>query len=243
LLTLAGSRAVRADNFSAGQFTTYGQSDWGLIPTATNVLDDNFAVVYASQGAVLVVGDTANFDLVFTSTLNLENYMPAIGNPGTLTSSRLNPTQTSSGAFGGAVVALSLDVDFSAAGVLAHPAGISFGDLYLTGYDGTSLAGLDGMTVSQLLAIDNRALGDGISDFSIDDLYLVSNPLGAAFSDGQISNFSRDHLTATNPNGDVNPIVTPEPSSLLLWVGLLAVGTLHYWWRRQINHFNLRLSI
>jgi hypothetical protein len=27
--------------------------------------------------------------------------------------------------------------------------------------------------VSQLLAIDNRALGDGISDFSIDDLNLV----------------------------------------------------------------------
>jgi hypothetical protein len=71
LLALVGSRAVRADNFSAGQFITYGQSDWGLIPTATNVLDDNFAVVYASQGAVLVVGDTANFDLVFTSPLDL----------------------------------------------------------------------------------------------------------------------------------------------------------------------------
>jgi hypothetical protein len=204
-------------NFSAGQFTTHGQSHWNIIPTARNVLDDNLAVVYASQGARLVVGDTANFELLFSSPLAVENYLPALGNPGILTTSLLDPTLSGSGVFGGDVVALTLDVDSSAGGLLAHPAGISFGDLYLTGYDGTSVAGLDGKTVSQLLAIDNRALGDGISDFSIDDLNLVSNPLGAAFTDGQITNFSCDHLTSTNPNGGGNPIVTPravEPTSV-----------------------------
>jgi hypothetical protein len=189
------------------------------------------------------VGDPTNFVLVFSGPETVGEYIVSNGIPGPLDSSLLDPLTTTSGVFGGAVVALALDVDYSAAGLLAHPAGIPFGDLYLTGYNGTSLAGLDGMTVSQVLMIDELALGGGPNDFSFDDLNLMSQQLATAFSPEVPLTYADNHLTATNPNGDVNPIVTPEPSSLLLWVGLLAVGTLHYWWRRQINHFNLRLSI
>jgi hypothetical protein len=67
LSALAGSRVARADDFATGQFVSYGQADWVTIGTATHLLENNFSVVYSRIGDELVVGDTANFDLLFSS--------------------------------------------------------------------------------------------------------------------------------------------------------------------------------
>jgi hypothetical protein len=84
LLTLAGSRAVRAHNFSIGECRSYSDVTWGLDPTAGNLLENYFSVVYASRGATLVVGDTSNFDLLFSSPDAALNYMPSFGPAGPL---------------------------------------------------------------------------------------------------------------------------------------------------------------
>jgi hypothetical protein len=56
-----------------------------------------------------------------------------------------------------------------------------FMPLFLTGFDDTPFAGLDGITVSQFLAIDNMALGGGSTSYSINDLKLISTNLNPAF--------------------------------------------------------------
>jgi hypothetical protein len=61
--------------------------------------------------------------------------------------------------FGGNVLALQLDVDFSDAGVLGGTSGLAFGDLRMCNF--TTLSALNGMTVRQYLALVNTLLGGG----------------------------------------------------------------------------------
>ena len=68
-----------------------------------------------------------------------------------------------------AVLALRLDVDFSEAGLLTHPAGVPFGDLILTNMANVQITSslsrdygaFDGLTVRQLLAQMETPLGGG----------------------------------------------------------------------------------
>jgi hypothetical protein len=249
LFALASSQVARADSFSIGEFASYQAADWGDDTTAINLLENDFSVVYSSVGGVLIVGETTNFELVFSGSTALLNYLPSTGAPGPLDSTYVDPLTTSSGIFGGDVVAMALSVDFSAAGALAHPAGIPFGDLYLTGFDAPdtvrnlpALPGLDGMTASQLLTLDDTALGGGSTGgYSIADLAVITNFVSTAFDpDDNFLGFADAHLTTTNPNAGSggNPTPTPEPSSLLLLAsGLLALGMFRYWRRGWVLFF------
>ncbi len=73
----------------------------------------------------------------------VEGYLPASGPPGALNADLLNPVSSSSGEFGGEVVALRINVDFSAAGITQGPGG-PFGALTL----GSTGMSLDGQTVT-----------------------------------------------------------------------------------------------
>lgn len=235
LSVLGGSQVARADGFATGEFVSYGQADWVTIGTATQLLENNFSGVYSHVGAELVVGDTSNFELLFSSAVAVESYLPASGNPGPLDESLLNPFTTSSGVFGGDVVALALDVDFSAAGVLAHPAGTVFGNLFLTGYDGP-LSDLNGMTVNQLLKIEELALSGDPSPIPIAVLQPAVDSLNGAFSNGIVTS-AADHFTVNNQaqgNGSGNTPSVPEPSSLLLLaLGLVPLRLLCFWRRNS----------
>ena len=89
------------------------------------------------------------------------------------------------------------------------------------------------MTVGQVLELDNVALGGGSTGYNLADLETLTADLNGSFFNGSPDAVAQDHLLQPDMiGGGGNPIVTPEPSSLLLWVGLLAVGALHYWWRR-----------
>jgi hypothetical protein len=228
LSSLAGAWICRADSWKTGDMTTYTQADWSNSQVAPFLLN-NYNAVYASTEDVIEIGNPTGFGLIFTNVQQIITYLPSEGPPATLDSSLINPITTASGAFGGDVLALKLNVDFSAAGLLPGSSEIPFGQLVLTGFQGTSFAGLDGITVSQFLALDNLALGGRSTGFSIADLDLLTAQLTGSFFKGYPQTFSQDHLETASTG---NPIVTPEPSSLLLWVGLLAVATLHYWWRR-----------
>ena len=110
----------------------------------------------------------------FTGAEAVTNYLPAVGQGAPLNQDLINPLTTSSGSLGGEVLALRLNLDFSDAGLLGPGLpGIQFSDLILTGFKGTSVAGLEGMTVKQFMVLDNSTLGGGSTGYSIDDLVSV----------------------------------------------------------------------
>jgi hypothetical protein len=171
-----------------GDLTTYTQTDWVVTPASTT-LTDQFNTVYNATGIVQVGG---TFKMTFTDPGPVLAYLPAVGADGPLTSDYADPTSTSSGAFGGDVLALQLDVDFADAGELSGNSGLKFGDLTVCGF-GTD-TDLNGQTVAQVLGIANTALGGGSTTDSIDDLDTIAYDLTSAFSEGTPSSWAQAHL-------------------------------------------------
>jgi hypothetical protein len=177
-----------------GDVITYGQENWGEPVTATNaagLMASNFNALYA---AGLTVGIyPAGSWMLFGDAASLLVYLPAGGAPGALTSNYVNPTNTTSGLFGGEVAALKLNVDFADAGLTLGSSGIPFGDLTLCGF--TDLADLNGLSLRQFLAVVNIALGGGSAPYAIDpDLASVTFDVDPSFRAGIPTQFAQDHL-------------------------------------------------
>ncbi len=146
---------------------TFGQGAWGQVPNGSNVgqlLADWFSTVYPSGVEVGIPG-AGGYSMIFSSALRVQNYLPAggAGGPAALTADMTGAiTSTSSRVFGGQVLALRLNVDFSAENITA---GDYFGSFVLTSdadtLSGTDSLSLDGLTVAQILAVANIALGNG----------------------------------------------------------------------------------
>ena len=223
-LSLFFVSAARADTWSAGAFTTYDQTEWGDSAGAAGMLlQAEYGSVYASTGDLFHIGIVSpGFFLEFTSAFHLDEFLPANGAVGPLVTDLANPTTTSAGIFAGEVAGLKLNIDFSAAGLLPGTSGLHFGDLVLTGMTGTD-SGLNGLTVSQFLSLDDMALGGAATGFTITDLDIELAELNNAFDDGTVgSSFAQDHLVA--PGSSVG---VPEPPTLLLAVvGFLAAAIL-----------------
>jgi hypothetical protein len=181
-----------------GDITTYGEVGWSVDPGY--VLRTNFDSIYARQGGVEVgIPGKGGYSIRFSSAAHVIDYLPAIGPLRPLDadvvdppSSLINPTSTSSGAFGGIVLALRLNIDLSDAGVLRSNTGLRFGDLRLCNY--TRLTSLNGMTVRNLSALANTLLGGGSNGYTIDDITEVAGQLGEAFLNGVPNPFAQDHI-------------------------------------------------
>ena len=238
LLTLACAGATKADTFQNGQFVTYAQSAWVGLPTASALLAADFSSVYAPNGFVTVGLPNTGFTMTFNSPSFMLVYLPAGGSPSPLTSNVINPSTTSAGSFGGDVLALALNVDFNNAGFLKGTSNILFGNLVLTNF-GSTLSGLNGLTVSQFLADANTCLGGGSCLYSISTMDTVTAQINGSF-EGQpgisIPPGTPDSFALTNLAlpGSVTP--TPEPSSaLLLAFGVLGLGIFHFKRRSSAN--------
>jgi len=133
---------------------TYTQGGWGSTPHGNNpgwLLESNFNSVYL--GGSVTIGGTQS--LTFESAAAIKDYLPMGGTPSALTSSAVNPTDRSNGggSFAGQVLALQLNVDFSAADKFgaAH-----FGDFTVSD---PSCYGGGSPTVSEVLEDANLLLG------------------------------------------------------------------------------------
>lgn len=178
--------------WSNGDLTTYPQAAWGMGGSADNILQNNYAAVYASVNYIFLIGSASGFTAQWTDSSILGKYMPAGGTAAALDANTVDATSTSSGIFGGNVAALKLNVDFGDVGILTGSTTLKFGDLTLCGL--TTLAGLNGTTVRGFLGVANMALGGGSAGYSISDLNVVAAQLDAAFSGGTVSTFAQTSL-------------------------------------------------
>ena len=187
-----------------GDLITYNQDNWGTLGTpASNLLGAHFFSVFLNGYAEIGLPSLTGYSAIFGSANAVVNYLPATGVPGPLGTDLSDPTSTSSGVFGGHVLALKLDVDFADAGHLTGASGLVFGDLRLCGLGQVAYLGwsYNDMTVRQFLAEMNTALGGGpvlgenAPDFSTFDAlaYLTEN-VTSAFEGGVPSQFAQDHI-------------------------------------------------
>jgi len=176
-----------------GEFCTYTQGGWGSRPSGNNpgsILAKNFSNIY-SKGVEVGIPGISGYSMKFTSARHIELYLPAGRIPNRLNRDYINPLSTTSGVFGGQVLALQLNVDFSAAGITQGSGG-PVGDLRLCNF-GTSL---EGKTVSEILRIANTALGGGAlpSGFTYSTLNNLVDNLNMAFDNCKPSAWARKHM-------------------------------------------------
>jgi len=214
VLLLACAGAANADIWHNGDLTTYSQSSWGSDPSfdaGAALLVASYDTVYAGTFGLVSVGSTSRFTMTFADAASVLRYLPGIGVFAPLNSSAFNPIQTASGGFGGEVLGLQFNVDFSDAGFLPGASGIRFGDLVLENF--STLTVLNGLTVRQFLGDANTLLGGGSSIVTIAGLDTTVGELNGSFFNGTPSAFAQQHLVA--PTSAV-----PEPSSLRLVIAV-----------------------
>ena len=238
---------AHATTFTEGEFVTFGQIEWGETPVGSNVgtiLENHYNAVFGPSQLVEVgIPGPAGFSMIFDSSDAVDDYLTAFGTPGPLTADLLDPASSASGAFGGDVLALTLNVAFSDDHLLAHPAGVPFGDLVFQNLDtfaaevggsvGPEIAELDGMSVRQGLAEADLVLGgDTTTPFTVDDMADLAQSTNMSFDSGLLSTFAMEHLAFP---ASATPTV-PEPSTwAMLLIGFAGLGFVRYRARRSGN--------
>ena len=230
-------RFPHASTFTNGEFVAFGQIDWGQTPAGDNagtLLENHYDSVFApSEQLEVGIPGPAGFSILFDNPDDVSAYLPAIGMSGPLTTDLLDPASSASGAFGGEVLALVVNVAFSDAGVLAHPSDVPFGDLVFQNLDPSTLASagrgsdfgpevaeLNGLTVRDLLSQANLLLGGAASPFDLDDIAALVSDVNMTFDSGIVSTF--DEFLAL-PSSTTPAI--PEPSTwAMLLIGLAGLG-------------------
>ncbi|MCI0503671.1 LamG domain-containing protein, partial [Candidatus Micrarchaeota archaeon] len=156
-----------------GDFCTYTQGGYGAPqqgkPRA--ILFNNFASVYPSG---MVVGDEGGADndrfymMNFTSAQAVNNYLPQGGTAGYLNADLVNPTNSSSGIFGGQLTAALLNLKFDDAGIISaryEPGAL--GGLHFKQCEKYNIhPALVGKTVNEVIAMSNCAIQSGVIDLT-----------------------------------------------------------------------------
>lgn len=174
--------------WSTGDMTTATQNSWGdPNGNMASLLGANFTGVF---GASIVIGGTST--ATFTDALAVLNYLPATGPAGPLTGNVQDPSTTSSGELGGEVLALKLNVDFSAASVLTSA--VPLGNLRICNF--SLLSAINGQTVNQFLTTANLLLGGGAAPFGPSSAAAVARLINSAFVGGVPSTFAQTNLVA-----------------------------------------------
>ena len=184
--------------WSNGDMRTYNQAAWGNASSdAGSLMALQFSQMYGANA--LMVGEVNR--MTFTSASSVDTYLPASGTPGTLSGSLTNPVSSPAGEFGGQVVTLTLNVDFSDADFLAANSSVPLGDLVIHNF--SLVPQVNGMTVREFLDMANIIIGGGSAVIGASTASAVANQLNNAFIGGTPSQFALDHLKRGWRNGDM----------------------------------------
>ena len=178
-------------------FLTYGQADWADNSVAEALLQDDYDLYGLYLGDPIVGSYPGGAWMYFADGDDVINYLPATGTPAPLNADLDNPTSSASGVFGGDVVALVLNINFSDAGYLARHLDVPFGDLVLHNLPRkpNGLPQLNGLTVRQFSAIVNSVLGGGVyGTYTVSNLDSVAASVNGAFPNGAASAFATNNL-------------------------------------------------
>jgi hypothetical protein len=144
-----------------GDFSTFDQSGYQNKgkPQGYLILLANWSTVYPP--GTVSVGD--HFKMTFTSAEAIGIYLPdekTAKEGDVLTANLTNPTSTSSKDFGGHVLALRLNVDCSAAGIMP----VGFGNVLLANLVDGSYNGSLKLTAAQAAALNGHTIGEILAD-------------------------------------------------------------------------------
>ncbi|HJU72905.1 MAG TPA: hypothetical protein VJ717_04100 [Gemmatimonadaceae bacterium] len=193
-----------------GALISYTQASWGdPLAAGGQQLIANYDAVYVATFGVVEIGipGAAGFSTLFTSSGPILNYLPSSGPAAPLDADLADPTASASGIFGGEVLALRFNIDFSDAGYTLGTSPVRIGDLALCGLTG-SLAALSGISVRAFISIANTALGGGATPFSISDLNNTAFDINRAFVDGVPSTFAQQHLFPNGCSWHIGEVIT-----------------------------------
>lgn len=215
-----------AQTFQNNDFITWSQIGWS---NQGSELGQDFNTVFASTGDLMEIGipGSAGNSIIFDDPKYVVAFLPAIFPAGVLTTDLLDPAVSSSGAYGGEVVALTLNVAFSDAGLLKGNLNLAFGDLVLKGLTG-DLAFANGLSVRQVLADANTVVGGGAepnSSVTLTDMFTLTNDIDMSFNGGPVSTFATQNFVypaTTMSAPEVDP--TMMSGAALLLIGALAVA-------------------
>jgi hypothetical protein len=186
--------------WSDGEMQTRNQVAWDntndWYPTYNSYYAPIFGLLYAG-----LPNPSSYYLMRFTGPDKITSYLVASGTSAPLNADFDDPTATTSGQFGGEVVALRLNVDFSDAGFMTGNLNSPFGGLLLNNL--TTIPELNGKSVRHVLSIADTLLSGGTAavGFSLEFVNVLAE-LNAAFLNGTPSQFAQDHLLRGWSNGD-----------------------------------------
>ncbi|MCF8242719.1 MAG: choice-of-anchor A family protein [Melioribacteraceae bacterium] len=156
---------------------TYTQGGWGSTPNGGNpgtIREDHWDDVFP-DGMII----SSVYTLTFTSSDAIEDFLPSGGRPGAMDEDRTNPWKGKhvGGNFGGQVVALTLNVEYDAAGFIGEN-DYALEDLIIVEDP------FEGMTVREFLTLAQNALTGTETEYEFSELNEMATELNENFDDG-----------------------------------------------------------
>lgn len=167
------------DECDLNGYMTFTQGGWGSPSNSGpgKIRDMYFDNVFPSG---LIVG--SNFKITLSSATAVKNFLPQGGTAGALTQNHNNPTTTSAGVLAGQIVALKLNVNYSAAGYIGSNS-IPLGNLVI------ATGPFTGYTVNNFLAFAEQVLGGGnLNGFTFSQVNDAATAINENFVDGTTNN-------------------------------------------------------
>ncbi len=170
-------------------YTTFTQGGWGSTSNSSpgKIRDQYFSTVF--PGGLVIGNANGNYNLTLTSASAVKDYLPDGGTATAFTQNNTNPTGFIN-VLSGQLVALKLNISFSAAGVLGSNT-TKLGDLVI-------LSGpFNGKTVSQMLALAEIAISGGsLNGYTFSQFNDAATAINENFDNGTID---KGYLTCYVP--------------------------------------------